>query len=81
MVAEIDKAQAAYDAWKREHKMMLKVYTDEETFKLGYWIGSKEAADNITEMMKLKKATTCAPMKSTTKKTKSSESSTGKTKP
>jgi hypothetical protein len=78
MVAEIDQAQEAYNAWKQQHKLMLKVYTDEETFKIGYWLGAKQAADNLLKTMK---GTTCAPMKSTTKKTKSSAASTGKTKP
>lgn len=81
MVAEIDDAQVAYDAWKREHKLMLKVYTDEETFKIGYWLGAKDSADLMLKRMKEKNIHLCAPTKSTTKTTKSSASSTGKTKP
>lgn len=60
MVAEIDKAQAAYDEWKKEHKLMLKVYTDEEIFKIGFWLGSKSAADQLITMMDSKKRKTKA---------------------
>lgn len=82
MVAEIDHAQAAYDNWRREHKLMLKVYTDEETFKLGFYAGVKKASDDMLELMKkTKEEKPCASTKSTTKKTKSSDALTGKTKP